>query len=286
MKILELGRNFIRRTTKILERRILKTAEPRTYLPPEITIHQQPLNDVFDGRIYLRDLRLGPDINEGRSAVVYDIKGHPDLVARVKYGKRFKPEKLSFKFADPVRHIIAGTEDLGVTIMKKLKGYPLHGKYWQILEDPLHCNYFPQLQALKAIPDEAFIKYYNDILELRKMGYDFDTKNPNNILYDAEKQRFNLVDIEHLPGIKPEVTIEDFYPFIDGARLRHFYSVSWPETQETIGKEAREFLTRIANIGDKMGVNLEMRKITQDDPFPPFLNCLYYDHPKLRYFKY
>lgn len=286
MKILELGRNLIRRTTKILERRILKTTEPRTYLPPEITIHQQPLGDVFDGRIYLRDLQLGHDINEGRSAVVYNIKGHPDLVARVKYGKRFKPEKLSFKFADPVRNIIAGTEDLGVTIMNKLKGFPLHGKHWQIMEDPLHCNYFPQLQALKAIPDEAFIKYYNDILELRKKGYDFDTKNPNNILYDSEKQRFNLVDIEYLPGIKPEVTIEDFYPFIDGARLRHFYSVSLPETQETIGKEVQEFLRRISDIGDRMGVNLGMRKIAQDDPIPPFLNCLYFDHPKLRFYKY
>ena len=149
-----------------------------------------------------------------------------------------------------------------------------------------HCNYFPQLQALKAIPDEAFIKYYNDILELRKKGYDFDTKNPNNILYDSEKQRFNLVDIEYLPGIKPDVTIEDFYPFIDGARLRHFYSVSLPETQETIGKEVQEFLRRISDIGDRMGVNLGMRKIAQDDPIPPFLNCLYFDHPKLRFYKY
>lgn len=277
MKILKLGRQFIKRSTEILQQRILDRTIPRTYLPPDITIKPQPLSDVFDGQLYLLELKRGESINEGRSAVVYNIIGHPDLVTRIEFGRKFKPEKLSYKNADPIRHIIAGTNDLSVTIMKKLKGFPLHGKHWHIMDDPVHYIYFPQLKALKSIPDEAFIKYYNDILELRKKGYNFDTKNPNNILYDSNKQIFNLVDIDPVKGIKPIVTIEDFYPFIDGVRLRHFYSKSSVETKKEIQKEVQIFLDRILKIGEEIGTNLSMRKVEDNDIIPPFLNCLYYN---------
>ncbi len=276
MKILDFGKQFIRKTTQILQDKICHSSAKRRYLPPEIRIKEQPISDTFDGRINLKWLEEGPYINEGRSAVVYQIKDHPDLVVRVKFGKRFKPEKLSFKNADPNRHIIAATDDYQVTVMKKQKGYPLHGNGWQIMEDPQYQIYFPTLQAIKTIPDETFIKYYEDILELRKKGYDFDSKNPNNILYDAEKKVFNLVDIEPLP-VKPEVTIEDFYPFIDGARLRHYYTIATDETRELIQKEARIFLDRIAAIGDRIGVNLSMKDFNPDTPIPPFLTCLYHN---------
>ena len=285
MKILELGKTFIRKTTQILQDKICNYSTKRKYLPPEIQIRPQPLSDIFDGQINLRYLQRGEAINEGRSAVVYDILDHPDLVARIKFGRRFKPEKLSFKNADPNRHIIAGTDDFGVTIMNKLKGYPLHGKHWQIMEDPQFHIYFPQLEAIKAIPDEAFIKYYEDILKLRQMGYDFDTKNPNNILYDANKKIFNLVDIEPpIKGLKPEVTIEDFYPFIDGARLRHYYSICTDPTRKLIQQEARTFLDRIADIGERIGVNLKMKDFDPDNPIPPFLTCLYHNK-KLRLYQ-
>ena len=272
MKILELGKTFIRKTTQILQNKICNYSAKRKYLPPEIQIKPQPLSDIFDGQINLRYLQRGEAINEGRSAVVYDILDHPDLVARIKFGRRFKPEKLSFKNADPNRHIIAGTDDFSVTIMKKLKGYPLHGKHWQIMEDPQFHVYFPQLEAIKAIPDEAFIKYYEDILKLRQMGYDFDTNNPNNILYDASKKIFNLVDIEPVKGIKPKVTIEDFYP------------ICTDPIRKTIQQEARTFLDRIADIGKRIGVNLKMKDFDPDNPIPPFLTCLYHNK-KLRLYQ-
>ena len=276
MKILEVGRQFIRRSTQILQDKICNFGTKRKYLPPEIKIKEQPISDTFDGRINLRFLEEGPYINEGRSAIVYQVKNNPDLVIRIKFGHRFKPEKLSFKNADPVRHIIAATDDFQVTVMKKMKGYPLHGECWHIMDDPNPAMYFEQIKALKDIPDETFIKYANDILEIREKGYNVDTTNPNNILFDNEAQKFNIVDIEKIP-VEKEVVIDDFYPFIDGARLLRFYTIATDETRELIQKEARLFLDRIAKIGNKMGVDLSMRKFNDDDIIPQFMTCLYHN---------
>ena len=276
MKILELGRKFIRRTTQILQDKVCNFSTKRKYLPPEIKIKEQPISDTFDGRLNLRFLEEGPYINEGRSAIVYQVKNNPDLVIRIKFGNRFKPEKLSFKNSDPVRHIIAATDDFQVTVMKKMKGYPLHNECWHILNDPNPAIYFEQIKELKHIPDETFIKYANDILSIREKGYNIDTTNPNNILYDNEAQVFNIVDIEKIP-VKKEVVIDDFYPFIDGARLLRFYTIATDETRELIQKEARLFLDRIAEIGNKMGVDLSMRKFNDDDIIPPFISCLYHN---------
>lgn len=285
MKILDFGRRILKLSADTLERRIFKCSNKRTYLPPEIQIREQPISDTFNGRINLKFLEEGPYINEGRSAVVYGIKNHPDLVVRVRFGKKFKPENLSFKNSDPVRHIIAGTDDFQVTIMEKMKGEPLHGEYWHIMDRPTGNIYFPQLNALKDVPDEAFIKYHDEILKIREQGYNVDTTNPNNILFDAEKQEFNLVDIEKNP-VKREVVVDDFYPFIDGARLRAYYIAANDETKALIQKEAKIFLDRIAKIGERIGTDLTMRKIEDDAIIPPFLNCLYYNHPKLRLYRH
>ena len=44
-----------------------------------------------------------------------------------------------------------------------------------------------------------------------------------------------------------------------------------------IQKEAQLFLNRIAEIGNKIGVDLSMRKFKDDDIIPPFINCLYHN---------
>ena len=83
--------------------------------------------------------------------------------------------------------------------------------------------------------EEIIIKYANDILEIREKGYNVDTTNPNNILFDNEAQKFNIVDIEKIP-VEKEVVIDDFYPFIDGARLLRFYTIATDETREAVEK--------------------------------------------------
>lgn len=268
MKIFEVGRQFIKKTSQVLQEKICDCAFCKKYLPENIQLKSQPLADVYQRQINLKDLKLGNQINKGHSAGVFDILNQPELVARVEFDTTFDPKKLSYKMADPIRHIIAGTKDFSVIIMKKIKGSCLHGRYWDS-RGPDSTIFFSQLERLKSIPDDAFIKYYNDLLELRSKGYEFDTVNPNNILYDSKKQRFNLVDIQFYPDGQ-NVTVQDFYPFIDGAAIGNLYKVSSAETKNLIKNETRIFLDRIENIGKKLGVDLS------DKDYDPSRNYIPY----------
>lgn len=254
MKILDISKQFINTTARIINKNVKNCNIKQKYLPDDIKLKSQPTSDNFEHKIKLEELELEDFLNQGRSAYVYNILDHPDLVARVKFFTDFIPEKLSFKNSDPIRHIIAGTDDFSVTIMNKIKGEPLYRKNW-IKIGLSASEYLTELRKIKTVPDESFIKYYNNLLELRKKGYDFDTVNPNNILYDKVSQNFNIVDIEP-NGEVQGVTIEDFYPFIDATGVSPLYKSSKENIQQKLYDEIRMFLDKIEEIGKQIGVDL------------------------------
>lgn len=268
MKILELSKQVFKNTSQIFQEKICRCGVNKKHLPENIKLKAQPVTDVFESNIKLSDLKLGYEINKGNEASVYEILGHPDLIAKVSYASSFQPQALSYKNSDIVRNIIAGTNDFSVIIMKRISGTPLYGKNWSQDHSPNPEEYFAQLEELKQIPDEAFIKYYNDLKELRKKDYEFDTVNPNNILYDSTKQRFNLVDIEQYPEDQ-NVTVVDFYPFIDGARVGDLYHKSSSTLRKALTNETRIFFDRIENIGNKLGVDLSNRDYIPDHNYIP-----------------
>ena len=208
----------------------------------------------YKSKIVLKNLKLGKKINSGKYNNVYEILDQPNLVARVDKDSDFKPENLSYHYNNPYKKIIAATPNNFVQIMEKINGKPLYGKNWSSKRVDAE-SFFIQLKQLESVPDEAFIKYYYDLLEIRKNGYDLDTVNPNNILYDEKEQKFNFVDIS-LHQNWEGVNITDFYPFINGAEVGTLYNCSTPEIQKKITQETRAFLHRIENIGNKIGVDL------------------------------
>lgn len=281
MKILDLGKRFINWSSEILQQKISKYSAKRKFLPPEIQIKPQPATDIFqECHIDLEHIKLGRVINQGRDAIVYQTQNDPNMVIRLEFDAVYNPTKLSSKNADINRHIIAASDDEKITLMKFIKGRPMHGSYWHIMQDINYNEFFEELARIKEIPDSAFIKYYNDILELRKKGYNVDTVNPNNILYDEKTKTFNLVDITKSDDVKPEVTIKDFYPFVDNARLEWFYKDSIDGEKEAIRTEVTDFLNRIAKIGRKKGVDLSMPQIDTNH-LQKFIVYLYHDCPDL-----
>ncbi len=281
MKILDLGKRFINWSSEILQQKISKYSAKREFLPPEIQIKPQPATDIFqECHIDLEHIKLGRVINQGRDAIVYQTQNDPNMVIRLEFDAVYNPTKLSSKNADINRHIIAASDDEKITLMKFIKGRPMHGSYWHIMQDINYNEFFEELARIKEIPDSAFIKYYNDILKLRKKGYNVDTVNPNNILYDEKTKTFNLVDITKSDDVKPEVTIKDFYPFVDNARLEWFYKDSIDGEKEAIRTEVTDFLNRIAKIGRKKGVDLSMPQIDTNH-LQKFIVYLYHDCPDL-----
>ena len=271
MKISEIKQNFISNITQLFKKESYKTngIENNLLEGMEHNPLLQPTTDSFETSIKLKDLKLGDEINRGKESIVYNILNHPNLVAKINYYAFFYPEKLSYKNNDSIKHIIAATDDFNVVIMQKIKGEPLFGKNWINKRMLTPDEYFSQLDKLKKIPDKAFIKYYYDLLELRKRGYDLDTVNPNNILYDDEKQCFNFVDVvesetEHV------VEVTDFYPFIDGAAVGLLYQNSSFEVQKKLEKETQLFWDRIEKIGNKIGVFLSNKNYIPDHNYIPY----------------
>lgn len=264
MKIITFFRKKITRLAEAAEI-IPKRNNPVT-LPDgmqfDAKLRPQLAEDVFDLKNEFANLRLVRRINSGRDANVYDVQGHPDWVLRIEHDTEFKPQKLKrVEKQDEVLGVIASNPSGTMKILKKLEGEPLHGKDWDIFEEIRASEYFSQLTEIENIPDEAFIKYYEKILDLRKKGYQVDTTNPNNILYDAKNKIFNIVDIEKKENVTPEVTIRDFYTFLDGARIGSFYRNAPTETRSILAGSVNKFINRILNISDKHNMNLQMEEI-------------------------
>ena len=261
MKIFNYGKRLINWATGLLQSRSPKLESMPKLLDSDIKIKPQPVADIFEENLVdIHNIKLDTVINQGRDAIVYQIRNNPNLVIRLEFDSVFNPQKLDTANADLNRHIIAASDDGTITLMRRVKGKPLHGKYWHIMQDINWNDFLGTINEIKEIPDSAFVKYYRDILELRKKGYNVDTINPNNILYDKETKTFNIVDITQNEAIKPEVSIKDFYPFVDAARLEYFYKDSTDIEQEIISTNVCAFLDRIAKIGHKIGVDLSMPK--------------------------
>lgn len=224
----------------------------------------------------LDKLKLGEEINRGVEATVCDIKGHPGWVARVKRGYDFFPKNLEFVTSEENPILIAQTKSGGCQILKKIQGKPLFGPYWNIFEMPNAKQYLEQLKEFEKIPNEAFVKYIKEVHELRQEGFEIDTINPNNILYDAKSKQFNILDTKKSKKLNSTITLEDFYPFVDGKRVGKLYKNMDSETKKEIAESVRKFFDRIIEIGKSENLDLKMEEIDHNK-LQNFLVYLYYN---------
>ena len=264
MKIFEFTRNAIRHIAEAAE--LIPKRSDRVTLPDGFSakLPAQLTNDVYEVKGFnFADIRLGARLNGGRDAEVFDIKGHPEWVLRWEYDSTFDARQLR-PVEDNALGVVASTPDGAVKVLKKLQGEPLYEKDWDIFRDPDVTEYFSQLSKIEEIPDEAFIKYMQDLLELRKKGYQVDRTNPNNILYDSKTHTFNLVDIRQKSDVKPEIVLKDFYPFVDAARAQGFYRNSHDGTRNIFAGYVTRFLDRMLKLAEQQGVKLEIEEIDHD----------------------
>ncbi len=228
----------------------------------------------------LPDLKLGAEINRGNEAVVYGVKNNPEWVVRVEHENKPDFSILGTSDFDENPNVIASIEDGKCQVLKRLKGEPLYGKNWEISSKISSIRYLQEMEKLKKVPDEAFVKYCRDIVELRKNSMEIDNINPNNILYDKNKKEFNLVDIKKKVGVREKLYIQDFYPFIDSRRLPAIYKRSGDLTRSLIGKNIREFLDRMIKIAGDEGWEIKVEDINRHR-FQNFVTYLYHDDKRI-----
>ncbi len=262
MKIFDLTRKAIRHITEVAE--IVPKRNNTVSLPNGLNfdakLRPQLEKDVCEIKgVNFMDLKIGPRINGGRDAEVFDIQGHPDWVLRWEYDAVFSMRDMRMlENQDDVLGVIASNSDGSIKILKKLQGEPLYEKDWDIFRDPPIDETFIQLQKIENIPDEAFVKYYYDVLNLRKKGYEVDTINPNNILYDKTTKTFNLVDIKKDKFIKTDVNIKDFYLFLDGSRALSLYRNIDDLSREKYSAHVIRFFDRITKLLKQQGVDMQV----------------------------
>ena len=265
MKIFDLTRKAIRHIAEAAE--IVPKRNNKISLPDGLNfdakLRPQLVEDVCEIKGFnFMDLKIGPRINGGRDAEVFDIQGHPDWVLRWEYDAVFSMRDMKMlENQDDVLGVVASNSDGTIKILKKLQGEPLYEKDWDIFRDPSPEKVFSQIAEIEKTPDEVFVKYYNDILDLRKNGYHVDTTNPNNILYDEKAKKFNIVDIRKDESVKPEITMKDFFPFLDGARALQLYRNLDDASRKVYSEKVCRFFDRINEIVKREGLELKAEEI-------------------------
>lgn len=224
----------------------------------------------------LPELKLGREINKGNEAVVYRVKNNPDWVVRVEHVDKPDFSELGTCDFEDNPNVIASIKDGECQVLKRLEGEPLYGKNWKISSKISLLRYLQEMEKIKKIPDEAFAKYCQDIINLRKNNMEIDTINPNNILYNKNKKEFNLVDVKKKVGVQEKLYIQDFYPFIDSRRLPIIYKHSGDFGRYTIGKNVREFLDRMIKIAEQEGHKIKVADINRHY-FQDFVTYLYHN---------
>lgn len=210
----------------------------------------------FDISQNLRNIRLGEKINEGLLANVY-YTNFDGYVIRVLKDTEFEPDKLEM-LDNPDEIIIAADKEDTMRLMKFVKGEPLYGKGWNINYPVTKDKYMENFNKIINLPDETLSNYMNDIVNIRKSGYEIDNINPNNFLLDGD--HINIVDLEK-KEVEPELVPEDLYPLIN---YYHLSSVLKDMTNDEIinlSDKIKVFYDRLITIADKNNLKLEIPEI-------------------------
>lgn len=214
------------------------------------------IRTTFDIKRDLSKLKLREKINEGHSAEVYNTN-YDGYVIRLMHGKIFDPKKLK-AVNDPNGLILAADDSDSMRLMKFVKGEPLYGNNWRL------TNYVPKRTYMKffhrviKLPDESFSKYIQDVLNIRKNGYDIDIINPNNYLLDGNN--IGIVDIEKNYGYVPDMDIWDFDPLVNKCHLLNVFKSMDVTERLKFTDEIKSFYDRIIEIAKKEGQEITIPK--------------------------
>lgn len=226
---------------------LIRKTQPTRYIPPRVKIVP------FD------KLKLGRPINSGYQATVYNLKGFNSLVVKTNI---FEPSTLRWE-VDDFTHVLMDNNS-GTKILERMPGEPLYGKNWRSLKSPSVYRYKKQLKQLIDMPDEAYLDFISQLNLLREKGYAFDNVNPNNILLDKKKNKFNIVDVGYdsiLKRGKTVLSLADFYPFWDKEHLYSIYKKANSYNRNQIMTLVKTFIDKIKNVGAKNGYCIKIESL-------------------------
>lgn len=225
--------------------------------------------DVFEKAkpLEFSQIKLGERMNGGTEADVFEVLGTEEYVLRLRKGVEFSPRLLQGVFVPREQDdITVGTNSDGsVKILKRIPGEPLYGKDWKLYKVPDFKEYLSHLSILEKAPDKIFADYMKEIVELREKGFDIDRINPNNILYDAQKQKISIIDVTKKPTESTKITLDDLSPLVDGYRIGRIYKNLDAKEQETFIPRLQAFINRIVSIAEKEGIDIEIAEIDENE---------------------
>ena len=229
---------------------------------------------TFDINKDLKKVRLKEKINEGRTSEVFTTN-FSGYVVRITRGSYFEPKALN-PVDDPNGLTVAEDEYGFTKLMKHVKGEPLYGKDWIIDHVMPVRQYMNSFEKILNLPNETFAQYIQNVINIRKRGYDIDEINPNNFLLDGKQIR--IVDLEKNPDITPQILIRDFDPFVNKYHLVRLFRRMPQEDLYEFAEKIKYFYNRLISIAQQMGYDLKIEQI-HNDGFAKkvhLINYLYY----------
>ncbi len=229
---------------------------------------------TFDVNKDLKKVRLKEKINEGRTSEVYKTN-FIGYVIRIIRGTYFEPKALT-PIDDPNGLTIAEDAYGFTKLMKHIKGEPLYGKGWIIDHEIPVKQYMDAFEQILNLPNKTFAQYIQDVINIRKNGYDIDEINPNNFLLDGK--RIRIIDLEKKTGTKPQIMLRDFDPFVNKYHLVRLLRKMTLEDIYAFSEKIKYFYNKIINVAQQEGYDLNIEK-TCDDGYAKrehLINYLYY----------
>ncbi len=198
-------------------------------------------------------------LGSGREAEVYKVNGNyilriEKIKEKLKMPQDFKPHKDFFEGKN-YGQAVAVSKDGTVSINKFVKGKPLYGSNWNINKSITKEQYMKTFNEIKTLPDETFVDYIKDIINIRKKGYNIDSVNPNNFLLD--KKKINIIDIAP-DKVKPKIMLEDFDSLINKNQLYSLLKSMSKSEIKIFADEIKAFYDRMLKIARKEGYNFQI----------------------------
>lgn len=214
----------------------------------------------FDINNDLKKVRLKEKINEGRTSEVYKTN-FSGYVVRIIRGMYFEPKVLT-PINDPNGLTIAEDEYGFIKLMKYIKGEPLYNKGWIIDHEMPVKQYMNTFEKIINLPNKTFAQYIQNVINIRKNGYDIDEINPNNFLLDGD--RIRIVDLEKNPNTKPQILLRDFNPFVNKYHLVLLLRKMTLEDIYAFSEKIKYFYNKIINVAQQEGYNLNIEELCDD----------------------
>ena len=201
--------------------------------------------------------------------------------------KKWVIKKLNISFNDKNRALkqlpdVFAPQNLGqeiarigdrYTILKRVFGIPLSFQDWA-KRKPDYVDitisrkevekFIKDLNFIKDLPEESFIKYAEMLKTIDKNGYKADSFNPNNYLLDYKNKRINIIDsYKYEPDMGRNTVYDMFCPLVDYHNyVKYMKGMNEQEKKDFI-KNTRIVFEKCVSAAKKVGISTSEKTFTE-----------------------